>query len=94
MCSGSTIRKTGDFSQTVILATASPYKFATDVLAALKGKEAVEGLDAFACAEKLEAVTGVPIPKQIQALKTMPVRHRTVCEIDEMQEAMLKEFGK
>jgi threonine synthase len=84
--------KTGDFSQTVILATASPYKFAEDVLAALKGKQAAEGLDAFECAERLEAYTGVPIPKQIKALKNMPVRHKTICEIDGMQEAMLEEL--
>ena len=86
--------RTGDFSHTVVLATASPYKFASEVLAALKGSQAVEGLDAFACAEKLQAITGVPIPKQIQALKTMPVRHQAVCEINEMQEAMLQDFGK
>ena len=86
--------QTGDFSQTVILATASPYKFASDVLAALKGKEAVEGLDAFACAAKLKEETGVPIPKPIQALQSMPVRHKTVCEIQDMQETMLKELTR
>ena len=84
--------KTGDFSQTVILATASPYKFAPDVLAALKGKEAAEGLDAFQCAEKLHDITGEPIPRQITALKSMPVRHQTICEINGMQDAMLKEL--
>ncbi|MFH1511718.1 MAG: threonine synthase, partial [Bacillota bacterium] len=84
--------KTGDFSQTVILATANPYKFAGDVLAALQGKQAVEGLDAFACAEKLQALTGVPVPRQIEELKALPVRHKAVCAINKMQEAMLKEF--
>jgi len=82
--------KTGDFSQTVILATASPYKFSRDVLAALRGSDAAEGLDAFACARKLEEFTGAPVPKQIAALKSKPVRHRTVCEVDDMQEAILK----
>ncbi|MBE0601262.1 MAG: threonine synthase, partial [Firmicutes bacterium] len=82
--------QTGDFSQTVILATASPYKFAADVLAALKGREAVEGLDAFQCAHKLHEITGMPIPKQIMALQSMPIRHQTICEIGEMQDAMLK----
>lgn len=85
--------KTGDFSQTVILATANPYKFAEDVLAALKGRQAAEGLDAFACAQELEKVSGVPIPRQIQALKTLPERHRTVCEIGGMQEALLSELS-
>ncbi|NBJ14002.1 MAG: threonine synthase [Dehalobacter sp. 4CP] len=84
--------KTGDFSQTVVLATASPYKFARDVLTALKGREAAEGLNSFECAQKLAEVTGVPVPKQIEALKSMPVRHQTVCEIGDMQEAMLGEL--
>ncbi|MBN1778533.1 MAG: threonine synthase [Clostridiales bacterium] len=84
--------QTGDYSQTVILATASPYKFARDVLSALRGGEAVEGLDAFACVQKLEDITGVPIPKQIAALRSMPVRHQTICEVDGMQEAILNEL--
>ena len=67
--------QTGDFSQTVILATASPYKFAPDVLAALQGSDAVQGLDAFQCAQNLQEMTGVPIPNQISALKSMPERH-------------------
>ena len=84
--------RTGDFNQTVILATASPYKFAPDVLAALRGRETLEGLDAFACADRLEAITGVAVPKQIRALQTMPVRHQAVCEIGAMQEALFREF--
>ncbi len=84
--------QTGDFTQTVILSTASPYKFAGDVLAALQGKDAVKGLNAFQCAEALQKLTGVPIPKQITALQSMPERHRAVCEIDDMQAAMLREL--
>ena len=84
--------QSNDFTQTVILATASPYKFASDVLAALQGQEAVRCLDAFACAQKLQEVSGVPIPRQIKELQTLPVRHKTVCEIDEMQDAMLNDF--
>ncbi|HPF87567.1 MAG TPA: threonine synthase [Candidatus Limiplasma sp.] len=84
--------RTGDFSQTVILATASPYKFAADVLAALQGEQAVASLDAFACAQKLQEYSGAPIPKQITALKALPVRHKTVCKIDDMQKTMLKEL--
>ena len=83
--------QTGDFTRTVILSTASPYKFASDVLAALKGKKAAQGLDAFACADQLAESMGGTVPKQIAALKTMPERHQTICEISEMQDIMLKE---
>ena len=82
----------GDHSPTVIVSTASPYKFSEDVLSSLLGKEATEGLDAFACAEKLHAHTGVPIPSQILELKTLPIRHKTVCERDGMEGALLNEL--
>ena len=82
----------GDHTPTVIIATASPYKFAEDVLVSLLGQEAAEGLDAFGCAEKLAAHTGVPIPRQIAELKTLPVRHTAVCDRDGMESALLSEL--
>ncbi|MDD3921743.1 MAG: threonine synthase [Eubacteriales bacterium] len=85
--------QTGDHTPTVIVSTASPYKFAEDVLRSLKGKEATEGLDAFACAEKLKDYTGVPIPRQISQLKTLPVLHKAVCEKDGMEAALFAELG-
>jgi len=85
---------TGDHTPTVLVSTASPYKFAGDVLASLLGAEAVEGLDAFACAEQLRTHTGVPIPRQIEELKTLPVRHQAVCERDGMEQALFAELRK
>ena len=87
-------RRTGDATPAVIVSTASPYKFAGDVLASLLGAEAVEGLDAFACAEQLRTHTGVPIPRQIEELKTLPVRHQAVCERDGMEQALFAELRK
>lgn len=85
--------ETNDHSVAVLLATASPYKFAEDVLASLKGREEAAGLDAFACAGKLEQLTGVPIPQAISGLRALPVRHETVCDKEEMEAALLKELG-
>jgi threonine synthase len=62
----------GDRSPTVVVSTASPYKFPEDVLTSLLGGEAAEGLSAFECAEKLEKHTGVPVPAQIRQLQTCP----------------------
>ncbi len=84
--------KTGDLTPAVIVSTASPYKFAQDVLSAVAGKETAAGLDAFQCAEKLAEITGVPVPKQVKALKTLPVRHKGVCGKDEMAQAVLSAF--
>ena len=85
-------QKTNDATPTVLLSTASPYKFAADVLQGIAGAEASEGMDAFACSEELERLTGVPMPAQVRALRDLPVRHTAVCERDTMGEAVLKEF--
>ena len=84
--------KTGDQTLTVIVSTASPYKFAADVLTALKGKEAVSGLDAFQCSEELEKVSGMPVPQQVKELRELPVRHKAKCEKDGMAQAVLDAF--
>ena len=84
--------KTNDATPTVLLSTASPYKFAADVLRGIAGAEAADGKDAFACSEELEKLTGVPMPAQVKALRDLPVRHKAVCKRDAMGEAVLKEF--
>ncbi|MCE5342341.1 MAG: threonine synthase [Eubacteriales bacterium] len=85
-------KHTGDHSPTVIIATASPYKFPEDVLASLLGEQATAGLDVFVCAQKLSAHTGVPIPRQITELQSLPVRHQTVCDRENMEQALLDEL--
>ena len=85
-------KATNDQTPTVIAATASPYKFAADVLQSLTGNEP-EG-DPFSAGEKLEKLSGVPMPEQVRGLRNLPVRHRRECEKDAMAEAVLAEFGK
>ncbi len=76
----------GDGTPTVILSTASPYKFPRAVLTAISGS-APE--DEFAAAAVLEAM-GVPMPAQIAGLKEKPVLHRGVCEKDAMAQEIFK----
>ena len=84
--------RTHDVTPAVIVSTASPYKFCADVLSALKGEQAVAGKDAFACAEELAAVSGVPVPRQVSALRSLPVLHRRRCAKDpeDMARAVLE----
>lgn len=82
-------QQTGDHTHSVILSTASPYKFSQDVYASLCGRDAAEGKDFFTCAKQLEKLTGVPIPKQVRELQSLPVLHQTVASIDGMEEALL-----
>lgn len=67
--------------QTVVLSTASPYKFAPAVLAAL-GQKVPE--DAFAAMTKLQALTGVPVPTPLAELQTLPVLHHDCIEVSKM----------
>jgi len=83
---------TSDPTPTVLVATASPYKFARDVLAGIAGEERAGGLDAFACSEELERLSGVPMPDQVRRLRDLPVRHRAECEKTDMGQAVLREF--
>ena len=83
-----------DETPTVIVATANPYKFSRDVLSGIAGREAAQGLDAFACSEELERRTGVPMPAQVRGLRDLPVRHRTECDVSGMAQAVLNEFDK
>lgn len=84
--------ETGDHTPAVILSTASPYKFSESVLASLQGEDAVKGMDAFQCAQKLEELSGVPVPRQIRELETLPIRHKRVCEVSGMEDALMEEW--
>lgn len=67
--------ETGDETQTVIVSTASPYKFAPAVLEAL-GEQA--GEDEFAAVKRLSALTGTSIPAPIAVLEEAKVRFTKV----------------
>lgn len=75
--------RTGDDTKTVILSTASPYKFADTVLSAL-GEEVPA--DDFARLEALEKLSGLPIPAALWALRDAPCRFADVCGAEEMGE--------
>ena len=84
--------KTEDRTPTIIVSTASPYKFAADVLRGIGDKMAAE-TDAFAASEELARLTGVPMPVQVRKLKELPIRHRAVCEKNQMDQAVLDAFS-
>lgn len=87
-------RKTSDATPTVLVSTASPYKFSRDVLTAISEPGTAESLDAFACSEMLEKLSGVAIPPQVRHLKDLPILHRAECDAAEMGAAVLREFGE
>jgi threonine synthase len=66
---------------TVILSTASPYKFSRTVLAAL-GLAA--GADEFSDMEMLSRETGTPIPAPLAAVACREVVHTAICNVPDM----------
>jgi len=76
---------------TVVLSTASPYKFAHDVLSAICGKAPD---DAFKSAYKLSEETAAPIPEQILALRTKEKRFNEVIDRTETVESVFKFINK
>jgi threonine synthase len=80
-------RAAGDAAKTVVVSTASPYKFTADVLSAL-GEEAPAS--PFEAAKRLGERTHTGVPRQLAELETSPVRHHAVVDIPGMAEAVLK----
>lgn len=80
---------TGDLSQTVIVSTASPFKFNQSVANALFGRE-TEGLDEFELLNLLSEKTGWEIPKGLRDLDKKEILHKTVCDKEKMGEVVMK----
>ncbi|MPM88686.1 Threonine synthase [bioreactor metagenome] len=68
---------------TVIVSTASPYKFSKDVLSSL-GKN-IENVDEFLILENLSLETNTNIPLPIKDLKTAKILHNRNCEKYELK---------
>ncbi len=79
-------RQTGDKRPMVVLSTASPYKFPVAVLTAIGGD--TSGSE-FAQMERLCALTGVPIPRNLSTLQGKPERHTGVIAKDAMLDYVL-----
>ena len=75
------VAATGDDRPMVVLSTASPYKFPTAVLEAIGGN--TDG-DEFDRMERLEALTGVPVPQNLATLRGKKERHTGVINKGEM----------
>ena len=83
-------KETGDETRTIVLSTASPYKFGDTVLAALG--EDCPG-DDFARLSALEQISGLPVPAALSTLKDAPVRFGEVCAPEEMGDKVLEFLG-
>jgi threonine synthase len=76
--------------KTVILSTASPFKFASAVLRAVGGT----GTDEFGDIEELSRRTGVPVPECLKGIFNKPVRHRDTVSQEDMEAYTVRKAGE
>ena len=69
-------------TKTVIASTASPFKFTRSVMNAID--PAYDSKTDFELVDELSKLGNVEVPQAIEEIRTAPVLHNTVCEVDEM----------
>ena len=84
-------KATGDETKTVIVSTASPFKFARSVvLAVSQDYEYQKDLE---MVDTLSKAIKKPLPATVEELKRAKVLHKTVCKKEEMQKAAEEFLG-
>lgn len=76
--------------KTIVLSTASPYKFMDTVLNSISESKS----DEFTMMEECEQLTNVSIPKNLKNLKEKENLHHTNVEISEMKNAIMNILGE
>jgi threonine synthase len=77
------VNETQDQTKTVIIATASPFKFTTSVMESIS-KE-YKKYDDFELIEKMANLSQLPIPPGMKDLKNKPILHHIICDKSEMK---------
>lgn len=85
------VSETGDTTKTVIASTASPYKFTRSVMNAIDAK--YDAMSDFELVDELCKISNVAVPNAIEEIRTAPVLHDTVCEVNEMCDSVKKILG-
>lgn len=80
------VKNTGDKTRTVIVSTASPYKFTDSVLEAIQSDKIPA--DDYEQAIMLKDLSGVNIPKAVEEIHYASVLHKVTCKTGEMEEVV------
>lgn len=81
-----------DKTKTVIISTASPYKFTESTLVAIDEK--YKGVDDFVLLEELNKVSGIEIPPAVRDLASKEILHTAFCDQSSMKETILSFLNK
>ena len=85
-------KDTDDKTVTVIASTASPFKFTRSVMDAIDSEKYASMSD-FELVDELSKIGNVAIPNAIEEIRTAPVVHDIVCEVEEMPKVVKKFLG-
>ncbi|MEA3454860.1 MAG: threonine synthase [Candidatus Caldatribacteriota bacterium] len=77
------VKETGDKTKTVIVATASPFKFTKSVMESIDSR--YKKFNDFELIEKMSDLAQISIPPGIKDIEKKPIRHKMVCEKEEMR---------
>ena len=86
------IKESGDTTPTVIVSTASPYKFAKDVCTAIYEK--YKDCDPFELMKELEKISGVKIPAPVVDIEKREVLHNNLCEREKIKDFVRAQLNK
>jgi len=85
---------TGDTTPTVIVSTASPFKFTSSVAQAVLPEDKFKQTNnEFELLKTLSTTTQEPVPLPLRNLDQKPVLHSTICEKAQMADTVLKMLG-
>lgn len=79
-------KESGDQTPTVVVSTASPFKFCGDVLDAIGVTEKKSGVDLI---DQLQGVTGCPAPEGLASLRSKEIRFRQTVDTGAMKDTVL-----
>ncbi|MGL4791164.1 MAG: threonine synthase, partial [Anaerotignaceae bacterium] len=74
---------TNDETPTMIVSTASPYKFTKDVMVSIDRK--YEKMDFFPLMDEMAKISNIAIPEPICGIENKPILHKTVIEKDNIK---------
>lgn len=83
--------ETGDTAPTVIVSTASPYKFSRSVMEAVAGEQG--GSDEFAVIDELHKISGIAIPGAVEEIRSAGIRHNRECDVADMKKTVAEILG-
>lgn len=82
-------KETGDNRKTLLVSTASPFKFPRDVLSSIKGHNFIREKDDFEVINLLSELWGRKVPRGLKAIDEKPIIHNTIIPKNNMKQGVM-----